>query len=34
MSALVRHVQSRTQPSPGVWVATLPAAPDADRGSR
>jgi NADH-quinone oxidoreductase subunit M len=34
MSALVRHVQSRTQPSRGVWVATLPAAPDADRGSR
>jgi NADH-quinone oxidoreductase subunit M len=34
MSALVRQVQSRAGSSRGVWVATLPAAPDADRGSR
>jgi NADH-quinone oxidoreductase subunit M len=33
MSALVRQVESRTQSS-WVHLATLPAAPDADRGAR
>ncbi len=34
MRALVRQVQDRTQSSRGVWVATLPAPPDAGRGPR